>query len=71
MIEFVAMARYAKRPLEVERSSLEDFEPRTELGRRLWELRKKIVASGEPLLSRDEIEREVAERRGGVSEYDL
>jgi hypothetical protein len=71
MIEFVAMARYAKKPIEVEHSSSEEFVPRTELGRRLWELRKKIVASGEPLLSRDEIEREVAERRGGVSEHDL
>lgn len=66
------MARYAKKPMDVERSSPEEyFEPRTELGRRLWELRKKIVASGEPLLDHDEIEREIAERRGGVSEHDL
>lgn len=49
----------------------EEFQPRTPLGRRLWELRKQIVASGEPLLDRDGIEREVAERRGGVSERDL
>lgn len=49
----------------------EEFQPRTPLGRRLWELRKQIVASGEPLLDWDGIEREVAERRGGVSERDL
>ncbi len=41
-----------------------DFIPRTALAQRLWELRQKIVASGEPLLSWDEIKREVYERRG-------
>lgn len=49
----------------------EEFQPRTPLGRRLWELRKEIVASGEPLLDWDGIEREVTERRGGISERDL
>jgi hypothetical protein len=48
----------------------EEFEPRTELGRRLWELRKRIVSSGEPLLDWDDLEREVAERRGGAGELD-
>ena len=36
-----------------------DFSPRTTLARRLWELRQKIVASGEALLNWDEIERDV------------
>jgi hypothetical protein len=40
------------------------FEPKTPLGKRLWAIRKKIVASGEPLLGWDEIEKEVAARRG-------
>ena len=40
------------------------YRPRTALGRRLMELRAQIVASGEPLLGWDDIEREVAERRG-------
>ena len=40
------------------------FEPKTLLGRRLWSIRKKIVASGETLLGWDEIEKEVAARRG-------
>lgn len=48
-----------------------NFQPKTPLGCRLWELRKRIVASGGPLLEWDDIEREVAERRGGVSERDL
>ena len=43
-----------------------EYQPRTGLGRELWALRQKIVASGEPLLNAEEIEREVARRRGGV-----
>jgi hypothetical protein len=37
---------------------------RTPLGRRLAELRARIVASGEPLLDWSQLEREIAERRG-------
>jgi hypothetical protein len=37
---------------------------RTPLGQRLWEIRSRLVASGEPLLGWEEIEQEVAERRG-------
>jgi hypothetical protein len=37
---------------------------RTRLGEQLLQIRAQIVASGEPLLSWQEIEREVAERRG-------
>ncbi|MCY6489415.1 hypothetical protein [Leptolyngbya sp. GGD] len=40
------------------------------LGKRLRELRAEIVASGEPLLSREDLERELAERRGGISNWD-
>lgn len=40
------------------------YTPRTALGRRLWEIRSRIVASGEPLLDWDGIEGELAERRG-------
>lgn len=42
--------------------------PRTPLARRLEEIRARIVASGQPLLTREEIEREVAERRGSRGE---
>lgn len=39
---------------------------RTPLGRRLEEIRERIEASGEPLLSWEEIDREVGERRGEI-----
>lgn len=42
------------------------FKPKTPLGRRLWSIRKRIVASGETLLGWDEIDKEVAARRGEV-----
>lgn len=45
-----------------------DYKPRTPLGRKLLEIRRRIIASGEPLLSLDELERELAERRGEVDE---
>jgi len=38
----------------------------TSLGEQLRQIRAKIVASGEPLLNREEIEKEVASRRGGI-----
>jgi hypothetical protein len=42
------------------------YVPRTPLGHDLLEIRKRILASGEPLLETlDDLEREVAERRGG------
>lgn len=42
------------------------FQPKSPLGKKLWERRKKILAAGIPSLSKDEIEKEIAERRGGV-----
>jgi hypothetical protein len=44
------------------------FTPRTPLGKKLWELRKKHLASGEPLLTLDEVRREVQVRRGGIAD---
>jgi hypothetical protein len=44
--------------------TVSSFKPKTPLGRRLWSIRKRIVASGETLLGWDEIEKEVAARRG-------
>ena len=41
----------------------EVYKPKTRLGKKLWEIRKRIVASGTPLLGWEEIEKEVAERR--------
>jgi hypothetical protein len=42
-----------------------DFHPRTPLGQRLWRLRQPALAEGERLLDWDDLEREVATRRGG------
>ena len=48
--------------LETRQASI--YHPHTDLGRRLWAIRERIVASGEPLLSWEALERELAERRG-------
>jgi hypothetical protein len=37
---------------------------KTALVRRLWRIRSQILASGEPLLDWEELESELAERRG-------
>lgn len=41
------------------------IEPRTKLGKSLAALRAEIVASGAPMLDDGELEKEIAERRGG------
>ena len=46
---------------------LETFQPKTELGRQLWAARLEILASGAPLLDREALEAEIADRRGGQS----
>ena len=46
------------------------YRPRTALGRKLLELRARIVASGVPLLDWDGVERELSERRGELAEDD-
>ncbi|MCY7278806.1 MAG: hypothetical protein LH702_34995 [Phormidesmis sp. CAN_BIN44] len=43
-------------------------EPTSPLGKKLREIRAQIVASGIPLLNDEELDREIAERRGGVAE---
>ena len=40
------------------------YRPRTPLGQRLWEIRSRIVASEKSLLGWEEIEEEIAVRRG-------
>lgn len=37
---------------------------RTPLGKRLWQIRQRVVESEEPLLGWSDLEREIAERRG-------
>ncbi len=43
---------------------LETVQAKTELGRRLWAARMEILASGTPLLDREALETEIADRRG-------
>jgi len=61
----VTMATHAtRRKLREEELPADTLAPRTDLGRQLWKLRRRIVASGEQLLNCDDIDREVAARRG-------
>jgi hypothetical protein len=56
--------------LEIEKASSAEpaqpltYTPRTLLGERLLALRREILATGARLLDQDEVEREIAERRG-------
>ena len=59
------MASIPERALR-ENEVVVEWQPQTALGRRLWEIRQQIIATGEPLLSWDDLERELAERRGGI-----
>lgn len=67
------------RPVEKERSTCQSmnvfpsqwetvFTPRTELGRRLYALRTKALATGMKLLSEEDVLEEVKRRRGEIGE---
>jgi hypothetical protein len=59
------MGKVAKLPDTVAAVPVEpEYVPRTPLGRKLMRLRKRIEKSGVPLLDWDDLEREIAERRG-------
>jgi hypothetical protein len=45
-----------------------DFVPQTPLGKKLWEIRQRAIADGLQLLNENEIEIELAARRGGFRE---
>lgn len=47
---------------------LSDYQPRTELGKRLLALRQAYVASGGRLLTADALDEEIRSRRGGVAD---
>jgi len=44
------------------------YRPKTPLGQRLWSVRERVVASGQPLLDWEDIEREIAESRRSYDE---
>lgn len=39
----------------------------TPMGRQMLEARRRIERAGTPLLSRDQLDQEIAERRGGIA----
>lgn len=45
-----------------------EFVPQTPLGKKLWEIRQRAIAEGMKLLTDEELEQELAERRGGYRE---
>lgn len=49
-------------------SPLNSQSDRSNFAAKLLEIRQKIVASGQPLLGPEEVEKEIAERRGGYEE---
>jgi uncharacterized protein (DUF433 family) len=69
-LEFAAEHMHGTARLQPESPVTEEehFVPRTDFGRELWELRKKVLAElrahNEPLLDLEGIRREVRERRG-------
>lgn len=44
--------------------------PKNQLGERLRQIRTRIITSGEPLLNQEELEKEIASRRGGLESSD-
>ena len=41
-----------------------DFQPKTALGKKLWEIRQQSIAEGTKLLAESELEQELADRQG-------
>lgn len=54
-----------EKPASLEKTT---FQPKTELGKKLWELRQKAIAAQTPLRTWEELEEEIAQRRGERSE---
>jgi len=65
--EVSADPEQAARPAEPTTDGAEEeYVPRTEFGRELMAIRKRILASGGGLATWEDLEREIAERRGGT-----
>lgn len=54
---------------ELAESSSSTFQPKTSLGKKLLELRAKALLDQPPLLTWEELETEIAQRRGSRSEF--
>ena len=55
--------RATEMPTASQGARLLPYQPRTSLGKCLWEIRGQIMASGERPLGWDEIDKEVSEQR--------
>ncbi len=56
--------------LLTDRGDMSDaFQPKTSLGKQLWEIRQRAIANGMTSLTESEIEQELTDRRGGDREY--
>ncbi|ACK70252.1 conserved hypothetical protein [Gloeothece citriformis PCC 7424] len=62
VIDFVA---FLESRIKEQPEVIHEVKTSTNLGEKLQKIRDKIVASGELLLTPEEVEREKAERRGG------
>jgi hypothetical protein len=62
--QVLALAQSLKPEPKVE----SEFLPQTSLGKKLWEIRQRAIANGMKLLTEEELEQELAERRGGFRE---
>lgn len=45
------------------------YKPKTPLGKKLMEMREKIITSGERMLDWEDIEEEISDRRGGYESH--
>jgi hypothetical protein len=66
-MENCAMIREHEEPITAEAAAGDHFDNfvMSPLGKRLMEIRRKFIAEGGKLLSREELDQEIAERRGG------
>jgi hypothetical protein len=62
------MIREHEEPIGAEATAGDHFDnfAVSPLGKRLMEIRRKFIAEGGKLLSREELEQEISERRGGA-----
>jgi hypothetical protein len=58
----------AQQNVERRKDSQPDYQPRTELGKRLLALRQAFIESGGQLLSAEALDQELRIRRGGVGD---
>lgn len=73
VLEFVETLVKKEADLHIKQESASpktiNFQPKTELGKKLWELRQKVIAVQPPLETWEELEEEIAQRRGERSEF--